>query len=110
MTRLSIVERSGWVARGGTAREAAGCHSQSLTKRSVIFASPQRLLTNTFYCCIQTSRAITDNFDLLVGAHYCKNGLTAGSGVNRRGTLGQLSQWFGRGQNFAAQSISISRG
>jgi len=48
-----------------------------------IFPSARRLLTNTFYCCIQTFRAITDNFDRLVGAHAIKNGLTTGSGENR---------------------------
>jgi len=45
--------------------------------------SPRRLLTNTFYCCIQTFRAITDDFDRLVGAQSVKNGLTTGSGENR---------------------------
>ena len=79
-------------------------------KRSAIFAFERRLLTNTFYCCIQTFRAITGNFDRLVGVQSCKIGLTTGTKENRGGILGQLSQWFGRGQNFAAQSISISRG
>src|SRR5580692_6293013 len=110
MTHPSIVEHGVKVARTGTAREAAGQQSQSRNERSVIFARARRLLTNTFYCCIQTARANTDIFDLLATAHYCKNGQSAGSGVNRRGILGQLSQWFERGQNFAAQSISISRG
>jgi len=75
-----------------------------------IFASARRLLTNTFYYCIQTFRAITDYFDRLVGVQSLKIGPAAGSGVNRKGSLGQLSQRFERGQNFAAQSISISRG
>jgi hypothetical protein len=48
-----------------------------------ISASLRRLLTNSSYCCIQTFRAITDNFDRLVGAHAIKNGLTTGSGENR---------------------------
>jgi hypothetical protein len=48
-----------------------------------IFPPARRLLTNTFYCCIQTFRAITDDFDRLVGAHAIKNGLTTGSGENR---------------------------
>src|SRR5260370_34108903 len=109
MTHPSIVERGAKVARTVTAR-APGQQSQSRKERPVIFARARRLLTNTFYCCIQTSRANTDIFDLLVGAHYCKNGQSTGSGMNRRGILGQLSQGEGRGQNFAAQSISLSVG
>jgi hypothetical protein len=44
------------------------------------FASARRLLTNTFYCCIQTFRAITETFDRLVGAQSVKIGQTTGSG------------------------------
>jgi hypothetical protein len=50
------------------------------------------------------------HFDRLVGAQSIEFGLTTGSGENRQGSLGQLLQWFERGQNFAAQSRSISRG
>jgi hypothetical protein len=51
----------------------------AIVERGVkIFASPKRLLTNTFHCCIQTFRAI-GNFDRLVGVQFCKTGLATGS-------------------------------
>jgi hypothetical protein len=75
-----------------------------------ISASTKRLLTNTCHCCIQTFRAITDNFDRLVGAQFIKIGRATGSGVNRKGSLGQLSQRLERAKISPLKSISISRG
>jgi hypothetical protein len=75
-----------------------------------IFAPAERLLTNTGHCCIQTFRAITDDFDRLVGAQSIEIGLTTGSGENRGGSLGQLLQRFERAKISPLKSISISRG
>jgi hypothetical protein len=64
-------------------------------KTANIFPSVPRLLTNSPYCCIQTFRAITGNFDRLVGAQFVKIGLATGSKENRIGTLGQLRSGSG---------------
>ena len=59
-----------------------------------IFASAQRLLTNTFHCCIQTFRAI-GNFDRLVGIQFVKIGLATGSGTTAEAFWGSYRNGSG---------------
>jgi hypothetical protein len=81
-----------------------------LDKRANIFVFVSRLLTNSPYCCIQTFRAITGNFDRLVGAQFVNFGLASGSEENRIGSLGQLNSGSGGPTISPLKSISISRG
>jgi hypothetical protein len=75
-----------------------------------IFARVPRLLTNTFYCCIQTFRAITGTFDRLMGARFVTIELAASSRENRKGSLGHVRNgWSGVGVS-PLKLISISRG
>jgi len=55
-------------------RKAAGDSFAIVDESANIFAVVRGLLTNTFYCCIQTFRAISDNSD----PHSVKIGLTTG--------------------------------
>ena len=101
-----IVERG---ARRGAAWRAPR-RSFAIVDESVnIFASERRPLTNTPYCCIQTFRAITDNFDRLMGAQSVKIGLTTGSRENRQGSLGQLSQRLRAEPEFRRSNLFQSR-
>lgn len=80
-----------------------------MDKTTNIFAILARLLTNSPYCCIQTFRAITGNFDRLVGAEFVKVGLATGSKEDRIGSLGQLRSGSGRGLNFYRSNLYQSQ-